>query len=63
MVNVLDCGIVVTEFELQLRGYIHLRKRTNPFIPVSYPTPKKAFDRVSWGEGASEYTDCISAEG
>ena len=37
MVKVMDCGIVVSEFELQLRCYIHfpantLGKDMNPFI-------------------------------
>ena len=37
MVNVVDCGIVVTEFELHLRYYVYFRTNTlgkgiNPFI-------------------------------
>ena len=38
MANVLDCDIVVCEFELQSRYYVHFRiytlgKGMNPFIP------------------------------
>ena len=37
MVKALDCGIIVSEFELQSRYYIHLQRNTlgkgmNPFI-------------------------------
>ena len=37
MVNALDCGILVTEFELQSRNYVHFRtnipgKGMNPLI-------------------------------
>ena len=28
MVNVLDCNILVSEFELQLRYYVHFRTNT-----------------------------------
>ena len=38
MANMLDCGIIVTEFEFQLCYYIHFQTNTfgkgwNPFIP------------------------------
>ena len=37
MVKAMDCGIVVSEFELQSRYYVHFRTKTlgkgmNPFI-------------------------------
>ena len=37
MAKAMDCGIVVNEFELQLRYYVHFRMNTlgkgmNPFI-------------------------------
>ena len=31
--KVLDCGIVVSEFELQSRYYVHLGKSINLLIP------------------------------
>ena len=39
--NVLDCDIVVSEFKLELRYYVHFRtnipgKGMNPFISTSY---------------------------
>ena len=41
MVKVLDCGIVVSEFELQSHYYVHFRTNTigkgmNPLIPPRY---------------------------
>ena len=41
MVKTMDCGIVVREFELQLRYYVHFRANTlgkgmNPTNPPSY---------------------------
>ena len=41
IVKALDCGIVVCEFELQLRYYVHFRtntfgKRYEPSYPPSY---------------------------
>ena len=38
--NVLDCDIVVSEFELQLRYYIHFRTNTHGgkvWLPLSSP--------------------------
>ena len=41
MVKAMDCGIVIREFELQSRYYVHFRANTlgkgmNPVIPPSY---------------------------
>ena len=40
MVKVMDCGIVVSEFKLQLRYYVHFRANTlgkgmNTLIPLA----------------------------
>ena len=50
MIKALDCGIVVREFELQLRYYIHFRTNTlgkgmNPFIlpPIILIEPQLSF--------------------
>ena len=32
MVKAMDCGIVISEFELQSFYYVHIRKCMNPFI-------------------------------
>ena len=36
MVKALDCGIVVREFELQSRYYVHFRERYEPPYSPSY---------------------------
>ena len=33
MANVLDCNIVVNEYELKLRYYVHFQTIRNPLIP------------------------------
>ena len=36
MVTAMDCGIVVSEFVLQTRYYVHFRERYEPYYPPSY---------------------------
>ena len=65
--NVLDCNIVVSEFELQSRYYVHFRtivlgKVMNSLIPSSNGLNNSTIV-LAQSAGAIEYTDCISAEG
>ena len=78
MVKMIDCGIVVREFELQSRYYVHFQANTFILLivpllffeengfgikwPTTVDMPLNKETKPNPLAGAVEYTDCFSAE-